>query len=171
MTEIILRTPRLILSTLSLEDAPFILEILNEPAFLRFIGDRGVRNLEDAENYLLKGPLSSYELNEFGLWRVQLAATGESIGICGLIKREGLPDVDLGYAYLERFWSQGYATESALGVRDYARQRLGLRKLLGITDQVNTASIRVLEKIGMRSQGLVTLQGEEHALNLFGMEL
>ena len=171
MTEIILRTPRLILSTLSLEDAPFILEILNEPAFLRFIGDRGVRTLEDAENYLLKGPLSSYELNEFGLWRVQLAATGESIGICGLIKREGLPDVDLGYAYLERFWSQGYATESALGVRDYARQRLGLRKLLGITDQVNTASIRVLEKIGMRSQGLVTLQGEEHALNLFGMEL
>ena len=171
MTEIILKTPRLILCTLSLEDAPFILEILNEPAFLQFIGDRGVRNLEDAKNYLLKGPITSYELNGFGLWRVQLATTGESIGMCGLIKREGLPDVDLGYAYLARFWSQGYATESAMGVRDFARQKLGMRKLLGITDQANFGSIRVLEKIGMRLQSRVTLQGEEKELNLFGMEL
>ena len=171
MTEIILKTPRLLISALSLEHAPFILELLNEPAFIQFIGDRGVRSLEDARNYLLNGPLTSYKVNGFGLWLVQLAVTGESIGMCGLIRRESLPEVDLGYAYLSRFWSHGYASEAALAVRDCARERLGLRRLLGITDQENRASIRVLEKIGMRLEGRVTLPGETQELYLFGMGL
>ena len=169
MTEIILKTSRLILSALSLDDAEFILELLNEPAFMRFIGDRGVRNLEDARNYLLNGPLASYASSGFGLWRVQLSSTGQSIGICGLIKRAALPDVDLGYAFLARFWRQGYASEAALAVRDYARGKLGLRRLLGITNQGNAASIRVLEKIGMRLEGRITLPGETVEINLFGM--
>ena len=171
MIEFILKTKRLVISPLKLEDAAFILDLLNEPAFIQFIGDRGVRNQEDARNYLLKGPLASYELNGFGLWRVQVTSTGEPIGICGLIKRESLPDIDIGYSYLARFWGQGYASEAAEAVRDYARHTLGLRRLLAITDQRNTASVRVLEKIGMRLEGLIKMPGEEEELNLFGLEL
>ena len=171
MTEIILKTERLSICPLTLEDAAFILDLLNEPAFIQFIGDRGVRNLEDARNYLLKGPLASYATHGFGLWRVQLNSTGEPIGICGLIKRDSLPDVDLGYAYLARFWSRGYASEAALAVRDYANQTVGLERLVAITDQKNSASVRVLEKIGMRLEGLVRMPGEDEELNLFGVEL
>ena len=171
MTEIILKTERLSICPLTLEDAAFILDLLNEPAFIQFIGDRGVRNLEDARNYLLKGPLASYATHGFGLWRVQLNSTGEPIGICGLIKRDSLPDVDLGYAYLARFWSRGYASEAALAVRDYANQTVGLKRLVAITDQKNSASVRVLEKIGMRLEGLVRMPGEDEELNLFGVEL
>jgi len=165
-----LETERLSLRRLNLEDAPFILELLNEAAFLRFIGGRGVRSLEDARAYLAKGPLSSYQRLGFGLWLVRSRANQEALGMCGLIKRDALQDVDLGYAFIERFWLQGYASEAAMAVKNYALGVLGLRRLVAITDQENTGSIRVLEKIGMRYERLVRLADEGEELKLFAVE-
>src|SRR6185503_13067540 len=107
----ILETERLQIRQLSREDAPFILQLVNEPSFIQNIGDRGVRTLADANSYILNGPVASYARNGFGLYLVVLKETNESIGMCGLIKRAGLDDVDIGYAFLPKFWSKGYAVE------------------------------------------------------------
>jgi ribosomal-protein-alanine N-acetyltransferase len=178
---IILETERLILETLTPEDAPFALELLNDPAFVNQIGDRGVRTLEDATHYLVRGPIQSYALNGFAMYRVKLKTSGETsgetpsetsaetIGMCGLVTREGLHDVDVGFAFLPKFWSMGYATESALAVLEYGRVRIGLKRIVGITSPGNQASIRVLEKIGMKYEGLVTLPREGSQVKLFGI--
>ncbi|HEY3474967.1 MAG TPA: GNAT family N-acetyltransferase, partial [Anaerolineales bacterium] len=117
----ILETERLLLRQLETDDASFILELLNEPSFIQNIGDRNVRTLEDACAYIVNGPVKSYERNGFGLYLVALKDTNESIGMCGLIRREGLEDVDIGYALFPKFWSKGYAAEAALAVKEYAR--------------------------------------------------
>jgi RimJ/RimL family protein N-acetyltransferase len=170
---IILETERMILETLTSGDAPFILELLNDPAFVNQIGDRGVRTLEDATHYLVRGPIQSYALNGFAMYRVNLKTTddtpGETIGMCGLVTREGLHDVDVGFAFLPKFWGMGYATESAQAVLEYARVRIGLKRIVGITSPENHASIRVLEKIGMKYEGLVTLPREGTQVKLFGI--
>lgn len=169
-TDPVLETERLILRKLVLEDAGFILELLNEPAFVRFIGDRGVRVLEEAKDYLVKGPLASYDRFGFGLWLVQLKATQEPLGICGLVKRDSLPNIDIGYAFLERFWLKGYASESALAVKSYAMNVLGLKRLVAITDQDNTGSARVLEKIGLKYERLVRLSDDGPELKLYSVD-
>ena len=116
----VLETERLRLRRLTVDDAAFILELVNDPSWLRFIGDRGVRNLDDARSYILKGPVASYEKHGFGLWLVELKAEATPIGICGLLQRDTLPDVDIGFALLPQFCGQGYA------VRGRARHH-GLR--------------------------------------------
>ncbi len=162
-TEVILETERLALSRLTLDDAAFVLELLNDPDFIRYIGDRGVRTAEDARRYLLDGPLASYERFGFGLWRVGLKATAEAIGICGLVKRDALSDVDIGFAFLARHRSQGFAAESAAAVRDYAFSTAGLTRLVAITLPGNTGSVRVLEGIGLKFERRLRLDdaGEE----------
>ena len=109
----VLETDRLILRWLSTDDAEFILELLNEPSFLQYIGDKGVRTLEDARNYILNGPVDMYARLGFGLYLTELKERGVPLGICGLLKRDGLEDVDIGFAFLPRFWAKGYAYESA----------------------------------------------------------
>jgi RimJ/RimL family protein N-acetyltransferase len=162
----ILETDRLILRQLSTEDAEFILELVNEPSFIQNIGDRGVRTLEDARAYILRVAISSYEKNGFGLYLVELRDSGQSIGMCGLIKRDGLEDVDIGYAFLPGFWLKGYAVESAAAVKNYARDALGLKRLVAITDPANQGSIRVLEKIGLKYEKMVRLSAEDIDLKL-----
>ena len=162
----ILETERLVLRKFSVEDADFILRLLNEPSFIRNIGDRGVRTLEDARSYILRVPIASYERNGFGLYLVMLKETGESIGMCGLIKREELEDVDIGYAFLPEYWSKGYAVESALAVKEYARDVIGLKRLVAITDPENQGSIRVLEKIGLRFEKMIRLSEDDIELKL-----
>ncbi len=166
-----LETERLILRALTIDDAAFILELLNDPSYLHNIGDRKVRTLDGAKAYIKKGPLSSYTENGFGLRLVELKETHEPIGICGLIKRDTLDDVDIGYAILPKFWSKGYATESATAVRAFARNVLGLKRIVGITDPENTGSIRVLEKLGMRFEKMVRLSPDDIELMLFTMDL
>jgi RimJ/RimL family protein N-acetyltransferase len=166
----ILETNRLILRQLSTEDAAFILELVNEPSFIQNIGDRGVRTLEDARAYILRVAISSYEKNGFGLYLVELKDSGQSIGMCGLIKRDGLEDVDIGYAFLPRFWLKGYAVEAAAAVKDYARDTLGLKRLVAITDPANQGSIRVLEKIGLKYEKMVRLSADDIELKLFAAE-
>ena len=164
-----LETTRLNLRHLSTDDASFILELLNDPSFIQNIGDRGVRTLADAEAYLLKGPVASYEKNGFGLDLVILKETSESIGICGLIKRDTLEDVDIGYALLPKFWSKGYAVEAALAVMEYGQKVMGLKRIVAITVPENKGSVRVLEKIGLKFEKMVKLAGDDTELMLFAI--
>jgi ribosomal-protein-alanine N-acetyltransferase len=130
-----------------------------------------VRTLEDARSYILRVPVASYEKNGFGLYLVLLEESGESIGMCGLIKRDGLEDVDIGYAFLPKFWSKGYALEAALAVRDYARDVIGLKRLVAITDPENQGSIRLLEKIGLKYEKMVRLSEDDIELKLFAADI
>jgi len=165
----VLETERLVLVRLSKDDARFLLELLNEPSFLRFIGDKGVRTEADARLYVETGPLASYERFGFGLWRVELKESGEPIGMCGLLKREALPDVDVGFAFLPRFWSKGYAFESASAVLAHARDALGLKRLLAITAPDNAPSIRLLEKLGFRFERMAQVPEDGPEVKLFGL--
>jgi ribosomal-protein-alanine N-acetyltransferase len=167
----ILETERLVLRQLTPDDAEFILELLNDPSFIRNIGDRNVRTIEDACSYILNGPVASYAKNGFGLYLVLLNETQEPIGMCGLIKRDGLEDVDIGYALLPRYWSRGYAVEAAQATKEYAREIIGLKRIVAIVDPVNAGSIRVLEKIGLQYETMVRLSADDINLKLFGAEL
>lgn len=144
----VLQTERLTLRDASLDDAEFILRLLNEPSFLRFIGDRGVRTLDDAQRYIADRLVESYLRNGFGLWIVERRESPGPIGICGLVKREALPDPDIGFAFLPEYWSQGYATESALVVRDHAFRTLRLPRLLAVANADNAPSLGLLAKLG-----------------------
>ena len=165
----ILETERLTLSQLTIDDAPFILALLNDPSFLRFIGDRGVRTVDDAREYILNGPVASYEQNGFGLWLVTLKENGESVGICGLVKRETLTDVDIGFAFLPQFTGVGYGLETAVATLTYAQTVIKLNRIVAITSLDNTRSIRLLEKIGMRFERTIRLAAEKEELNLFAL--
>jgi RimJ/RimL family protein N-acetyltransferase len=156
---IVCATERLRLRHLSSADAAFILELLNEPSFIRNIGDRGVRTLEDACQYILDGPVASYERFGFGLYQVELAETSTPIGICGLLKREALEDVDIGFAFLPRFWSKGYAFEAASAVMAFGTRSLGLERIVAITAPDNHDSMRVLGKLGLTFERMVRLPG------------
>ena len=162
----VLRTERLELRELVLEDDEFILRLLNEDGFLRFIGDKGVRTLADAREYLSKGPIDSYRRYGFGLYLTSLRG-GAPIGICGLVKRDSLPDVDVGFAFLEQYWSKGYAAESAAAVLAWAREHLRLSRIIAITAPDNAGSIAVLQKIGLRFERMVKLPGDSQELRLF----
>jgi RimJ/RimL family protein N-acetyltransferase len=164
----VIDTARLNLRELGVHDAPFILQLLNEGGFLRFIGDKGVRTLANAREYILNGPCDSYRRFGFGLYLVSLRHDGTPVGICGLVKREALPDVDVGFAFLERHWSKGYASESASAVLEYARLTLGLRRIVAITAVENAASMAVLEKIGLKLERRIRLVEDGPELNLFG---
>ena len=167
----VLQTERLILRRFVPADAGFILELLNEPSFVQNIGDRGVRTVSDAERYIETGPAASYARNGFGLYLVLLKESGESVGMCGLIKRETLPGVDLGYAFLPRFWSKGYAIESVRAVLGFATNAVGLERILAIVDPNNQGSIRVLEKAGFRYKKMVRLSTDDIELRLFAIEI
>ena len=164
----VIESERLVLREFHLDDAEFILELLNEAAFLRFIGDKGVRTLADARDYLLKGPIESYRRFGFGLYRVSLREDGTPIGMCGLVKREGLADVDVGFALQSRYWSRGYAVEAAAEVLDYGKRILNLGRIVAIANPDNQASIAVLEKIGLRCERMVRLSADAVELKLFG---
>jgi RimJ/RimL family protein N-acetyltransferase len=166
----VIETERLSLRRLGEGDAAFVLELLNEPSFLRNIGDRGVRTTDDALRYIANGPVASYEKFGFGLWLVELRASGAALGMCGLIKRDALEDVDIGFAFLPRFWSNGYARESAAAVMRHGREALGLHRIVAITAPDNQGSIRVLETIGLRFEGMIRLPGEAEDVRLFASE-
>jgi RimJ/RimL family protein N-acetyltransferase len=162
----VIKTPRLVLRHLELDDAEFILELLNEAAFIRFIGDKGVRTLSDAREYLLQGPIDSYARHGFGLYAACLRGT--PIGICGLVKRDGLVDADVGFALLARYGGKGFAAESAAAVLTHARRELRLQRVVAITAPDNRGSIAVLEKIGLKFERVVQLGEGGAELNLYG---
>lgn len=166
----ILETDRLALRHLGAADAAFMLQLLNDPSFIQNIGDRGVRTEEAALRYTLDGPVVSYQRHGYGLYLVELKSTGESVGICGLVKRDYLEDPDIGFAFLPAYWHQGYAFESAQAIKLHAFDVLRVSRLLAITSPDNASSIRLLEKLGLRFQRMISPPGREEVLRLFSIE-
>ena len=164
----ILETDRLRLRELTLADAPFLLELMNEPAFIRNVADRGLRTTADVEHWMSERILPSYTRHGFGFYLVELKETGAPVGICGLIKREVLDHVDVGYSILTRHSGKGYAYEAAAAVIAYGRETLGLPRIIGVTSPMNPASIRILEKLGLRFERMVKLPDFEKPSMLFG---
>ncbi|WP_243522208.1 GNAT family N-acetyltransferase [Bacillus pseudomycoides] len=163
----ILETERLTLRLQTTDDAAFILELLNDPSWLQFIGDRGVRTIEDARAYILNGPIRMYEQFGFCLFLVERKEDHVPIGICGLVKRDSLEDVDIGFAFLPKYWAKGYAYEAASAVMAYGIDQLGLNRIVAITTQDNHASAKLLQKVGLRFERLIQLPNDPEVLNLF----
>ncbi|HTD10901.1 MAG TPA: GNAT family N-acetyltransferase [Steroidobacteraceae bacterium] len=161
----VLKTERLVLRQLGSDDALFILRLLNEPSWLENIGDKGVRTAADAQRYIETGPVEMYGRLGFGLYQVRLTLSDVPIGLCGLLKRETLKDVDLGFAFFPEFWGNGYAREAAAAVLSYARNTLGLARIVAITAPNNDPSRKVLEKLGFELERSVQLEADgEHLL-------
>jgi RimJ/RimL family protein N-acetyltransferase len=163
-----IQTDRLTLRRLALDDAEFVVVLLNDESFLRYIGDRGVRDLPSAREYITKGPLASYRRNGFGLYLVVLKDSDVPIGMCGLVKREGLDDVDLGFALMPAYRSRGYAAEAATAVMAYARDVVGLERVVAITSPDNERSMRLLESLGFRFEKMIRLPPEQAEIRLYG---
>jgi [ribosomal protein S5]-alanine N-acetyltransferase len=163
----VLETDRLRLRHLSSADAPFMLELLNDPDFIRNIGDRGVRTLDQARQYIQAGPAASYEQHGFGLDLVESRQSGLGVGICGLLRRDCHPDVELGFAFLPTARGQNYAFEAGRAALDFGTRSLGLTRIVALTAPDNMASIRVLEKLGFRFERTVQWLNRERGSKLF----
>jgi RimJ/RimL family protein N-acetyltransferase len=165
----VIETERLVLRRISeAEDAEFILDLLNQPSFVKYIGDRNVRTVEEARQYILTRFVASYERYGYGFYLVEVKENIAPAGICGLIKRDQLPDADIGFAFLPDYWSQGYAFESAQAVMNYAENVLKLKRILAITTKDNESSGKLLNKIGLKFERLIHLNEEE--LKLFSVD-
>ena len=160
----ILETHRLLLREFELSDANFIVKLVNSPNWLEFIGDKGVKTIDDAIQYLEDGPIKSYKKNGFGLWLVELKDSKLPIGMCGLIKRETIENVDIGFAFLPQYSGQGYGFEIASATMSYAKNNLGLDKVIAITDSNNIASIGLLNKIGLSFEKTLALSENNNVL-------
>lgn len=163
----ILQTERLTLRELSTDDAPFILGLVNEPSWLQFIGDRGIRTVEAARDYIAQGPMAMYARLGFGLWLVELKDGLTPIGLCGLIKRDTLADVDIGFAFLPRYWGQGYAYESAAATLSYGVRQCGMKRVLAIVSPGNVPSDRLLGKLGFSFERMIRLSDESPEIKLY----
>ena len=164
----VLETPRLTLRRLTVEDATFILALVNEPSWLLHIGDKHVRTLEDARRYIAGGPMAMYARHGFGLYLVERREDAAPLGICGLLKRDTLEDVDIGFAFLPAYWGRGYAREAAVATLAQAREVFGLARVVAIASPANTSSIRLLESVGFVFERALRMPGEDHDVRLFG---
>ena len=169
--DVVLETERLRLRKLAKDDAAFILELVNDPDWLRHIGDRGVRSLKDASEFIAEGPLASYSSYGYGLWLVELKESSIPIGLCGVLKRKHLEHPDLGYALLPQFRGQGFAIESCRGVLSYARLKLAMSQVLAIVSPANARSIGLLEKLSFVRAGTATMPGQSEEVLLFHADL
>lgn len=162
-----LETERLQLRPFTLEDAPFILRLLNEPSFIQHIADKGVRTLEQAEAYLQGGPMASQALNGHGLWAVLRKSDGALLGMCGLIKRPAFTEIDLGYAFLPEFWGRGYAREAARGCLDWGHDAMGLRQVIAFVSPRNEASVRLLITLGFHFVRMIQMEPKDPGTALY----
>lgn len=169
MTEII-ETERLILRKIEESDCEFVYSLLNSPGWLKYIGDRGINNLEDAKNYIREKVISLYDRHGYGPYGVRTKLNNSLIGFCGLFRREFLEDPDIGFAFLPEHSGKGYAIESALAVLEYARDILGLKKVVAITLEENERSINVLKKLGMNFKEKIIYPGSGEELLLYSIE-
>ncbi len=163
----VLSTERLHLRWFVADDAAFIFELVNDPDWVRFIGDRKIHTLEAARTYIENSLIAMCRRLGFGLWLVERRTDGVAIGICGLIKRESLADVDLGFAFLPDFRGQGFAIEAATATLAYGRDHWELKRIVAITSPDNEPSAKVLKKIGMHLEQRTRLAGEERDCLLF----
>ncbi len=170
----ILETERLILREIVETDDEFVLDLLNQPSFIKYIGDRNVRTIEQSREFIENRYRQSYREHGFGLYAVELKSQipnpKSQIGICGFVKRDSLPDADIGFAFLPQFCGKGYALESANAVMKYGRDVLGLARVLAITSQDNESSGRLLEKIGFKFESLIKMPPDTEELKLFSSD-
>ena len=166
-----LKTARLILRPLEAADAPFTLALLNDPEYIRFIGDKGARDLDAARRYIEQGPQRMYADHGMGLLAVELQSNGAPIGMCGLIRRPVLADVDLGFALLAPYRSRGYALEASRAVLEHGRRSLGLRRVVAIVVPHNRDSIELLLRLGMERIESIRLPGDPAELDLYAINL
>lgn len=159
----VIETPRLVLREQTPDDAAFVLALVNDPDWLRYIGDRGVRTLDDARAYIDRA-VEAYRRLGFGLWLVELRDGGVPVGLCGLIRRDALEDVDVGFAFLPAYRGRGYASEAAAAVLDYGWRVVGLRRVVAIVSPDNAASVRVLERLGFSFDRTVRLSDDDASL-------
>lgn len=154
----VLETDRLNLRQANADDHEFIFRLLNEPSWLRFIGDRNIKTPEDARHYISEVLVPTYTRFGFGLYIVELKRTGSPIGLCGLIKRDDFNDVDIGFAFLRQYWHCGYAMESASAVIRHASQTFVLKRIAAITSPENTSSIKLLNRLGFVYERMVNFE-------------
>ena len=166
-----IETTRTILRELTADDAEFMLDLLNQPSFIKYIGDRNVRDVEQARDYIETRFIASYKKFGFGLYLVELKQDNAPIGINGFVKRDSLPDADIGFAFLPQFCGQGYAVESAHAAMQYGKDILGLKRVLAITSQDNESSGKLLEKIGLKFESLIKQPHDTAELKLFSTDL
>lgn len=165
----VIETQRLILREFTLDDADFIITLLNSPGWLKYIGTRNISSIEDAEKYITEKLRASYQKNGYGFYLVEDKTNGSSIGMCGMVKREGLDDVDIGFALLPEYEGKGYAYEAARATMTYAKDTVKLNRIAAITVPYNTSSIKLLEKIGLKLEKMISLQDDKEELMLFGL--
>jgi RimJ/RimL family protein N-acetyltransferase len=162
-----METARLTLREIELDDAPFIHELMNEPPWIQFIGDRGIRTPADARTFITDRLRPSYARDGFGFWLTSLSSDRTPLGICGLIQRPALEYVDIGFALCERYWGQGYAREASEAVIDFARERSGLKTLAALVNPDNARSAKLLESLDFRFERMVRLPDEDEDIHLF----
>ena len=165
-----IKTPRLSLREISTADDEFILALMNEPAYIQYIGDRGIRTVENARTYILDKLTASYAKFGYGLYLVELKERPVSVGICGFVKRDSLEHADIGFALLREYWARGFAFEAASAVLDFGLGALDLKTVLGVTLPDNQSSIRLLEKLGLKFQKMIRLPRNDRANMLFSTE-
>jgi RimJ/RimL family protein N-acetyltransferase len=157
----IAETARLHIRWINETDAPFVLQLLNTPGWIQFIGERGVHTTEDARRYIAERFTASYAKFGWGMYLVLLKESGLPIGMCGLVKRDNLEHADLGYAFLPEYGGKGYALEAATAVMQFATETLQLRPILAIVTPGNQRSIVLLQKLDFAFQKKITDNGEE----------
>jgi ribosomal-protein-alanine N-acetyltransferase len=167
---VVATTDRLRLRHVTTNDTAFLVELLNDPSFLTNIGDRGVRSGADAIGYVESGPGASYRKNGFGLYLVETKDGATPLGLCGLVRRDTLPDVDIGFAFLPQFHGQGYAYEAARATVDEARDRVKLRRLVAIVKPGNLPSSRLLVKLGLKFERMIRLPHDPLELEYYGID-
>ena len=165
----IIETERQLLCYLTGNNAEFILEILNSASWLKYIGDRNVKTLDDAKKYIKDKIIKSYKDNGFGLYLMRLKTDNSRVGLSGLVNRESLEDVDIGFALLEKYEGNGYAYEAASAVMNYAKTKLHLKRVVAITTDYNKRSQKLLEKLNMKYDKNIFIEGDEEELMLFGI--
>ncbi|HGY9568454.1 TPA: GNAT family N-acetyltransferase [Vibrio harveyi] len=166
-----LTTKRLTLRLVSVEDAPFILELYNQPDFYRFVGDKQIRTLEEAKRYIQDNMLRMQELKGVSLLVVETNHDKQPVGICGLVKRDTLTAFDIGYGYLPSAYGKGYAKEAASVVVDFAREEMNVENLVAITNNDNIRSISLLEKLGFQFERVEQTYDNGRTLQLYTKEL
>ena len=166
----ILETERLVIRHLNSEDAAFMLKLLNEPDWIKYIGDRGIQTIAEARKYIEDGPMTMYKDEGFGLYLVELKENETPIGICGLIQRDFLKDVDLGFAILSQYWGNGYAFEAAQTTLTYGHDILGFQRIAGFTSLDNEKSANLLLKLGMTEEGTIKFGSTSEDVRLFAIK-
>jgi RimJ/RimL family protein N-acetyltransferase len=163
----ILATERLTIRWITENDAPLILALMNDPDFIRYVADRGLRTVDDARRYIEEKILPGFKENGFGMCVVELKSSARPIGTCGIFKRQSGDDPEIGFAFLREFWGQGFACEAAAAIMDYGRNVLKLAKIVALTNPNNASSIKLVEKLGLRFERVIFDAPSQTHMNLY----